>query len=207
MDMNERKQIFQRLFCDVDGHALSSAARAKLHLSSTEYVYGEILPETFQIILEKAHVADNELFYDLGSGVGKAVLWAALSFPFKKAVGIELIEDIHQASKAVLKNYQEQVRPLLPLEKQSQEVDFIQADFCEVDLSNADVLFIHATCFTDDTMNRLVRHLTSLKPGARVITATKHISSPAFELIHSKFYRMGWGEANIYIYKRLPLSP
>lgn len=206
MDMNERKQLFLDLFQEVDGHAISSAERKKLLLSSTEYVYGEIIPETFQTILEQAHVLENELFYDLGSGVGKAVLWAALSFPFKKAIGIEWLEELHRTSKKVLKKYQEQIRPSLPLEKQNQEVDFIQGDFFDVDLSDADVLFTHSTCFTDDTMNRLVQRLTSLKPGARIITATKHITSPAFELIHSKFYRMGWGEANIYIYKRLPYS-
>jgi len=198
--------MFHHLFCDIDGHSISSQARAKLNLSSSAYVYGEILPDTFQTILEQVKPTGNEVFYDLGSGVGKAVLWAAIAFPFKKAIGIEFLEDIHASSKMVLKKYQEQVRPLLPPVKQTQIVDFVQGDFCLIDLSEADVIFTHATCFSDDTMALLIKKLSCLKPGARVITVTKTLSSPAFRLVHSQPYKMSWGDANIYVYKRESLG-
>ena len=206
MDLENLKQMFNFLFCDIDGQAVSHEARKDLHESSTAFVYGEILPDTFQTMLEMAQPKRGEVFYDLGAGTGKAVMWAAMAFPFKKSIGIEFLHGIHVVSRAMLEKYRKDIKPLLPPEKQQQHVDCIQGDFCTVDFSDADVIYTHATCFSDATMKQLSQRFSCLKPGARIITITKNISSPCLELIHNKSYKMDWGNAEVYIYKRVGIE-
>lgn len=69
-------------------------------------VYGEVLPEGIQTLLDYIDndmpLSPADVFVDLGSGTGKIVIQVALSTNFKKVVGIELSETRHQhAIKAV----------------------------------------------------------------------------------------------------------
>jgi hypothetical protein len=49
------------------------------------------------------------VFYDLGSGVGKAVIAASLMYNFTSCCGIEILESLHRGSKWVLEAYEAQV--------------------------------------------------------------------------------------------------
>ncbi len=68
-------------------------ARKNLNLTNSSYIYGEILFFPFADILRSiaSELPSNAIFYDLGSGTGKAVLAASLLYPFSKVVGIELL--------------------------------------------------------------------------------------------------------------------
>jgi SAM-dependent methyltransferase len=198
----DAKKVFENLYLDVSGHVISSQARSKLNISSTAFVYGEILPDTFYSILEKVQPTSSDIFYDLGCGTGKAVMWAHLAFPFKKAVGVEFLEDLYEAARTVLKKYENEIKISAPIEKQNQSVDFVRGDFCEVNFKDADVIFTHSTCFSDETMAKLIKAFSCLKPGARVITVSKSIISPYFITVYSDKIQMGWGEGTIYIYAR-----
>jgi tRNA G46 methylase TrmB len=57
-------------------------------------VYGEILFFPFADIIRwvAPSLPEFPIFYDLGSGTGKAVLAASLVHPFDQAIGIELLE-------------------------------------------------------------------------------------------------------------------
>lgn len=76
--------VFQQLYADVNGFALSKKAR--LGGDAFEYVYGEIEFESFTALLSLCHPNSSTIFYDLGSGTGKAVLACAMVFNVKKAV-------------------------------------------------------------------------------------------------------------------------
>ena len=50
------------------------------------------------------------LFYDLGSGIGRAVIAAAVLHNFDVCTGIEILDGLHQASTLVLESYNSKVR-------------------------------------------------------------------------------------------------
>ena len=66
-----RQEIFQDAFRDVDGAGLSLRDRTRLALDEPSFSYGEIEYVSFQQLLRDAGAGDGQVFYDLGSGVGK----------------------------------------------------------------------------------------------------------------------------------------
>ena len=195
--------IQQKLYSDIPGYSLSSAGRARLQRESDPALtYGEVTPESVQAMLEAVGTRPGEVFYDLGSGTGKAVIFAALMNNFARCTGIELVEDLWASAELARQRYESDVRPNLPVEQVAEEVSFLNGDMFDFDISDADVVFTHCTCFDDAMMSRISSKLETLKPGSRVITVTKGLVSPAFTSIGSTLYRLGWGEATMCYFVR-----
>lgn len=50
---------------------------------------------TLRLVLPRREVSDQDVFVDLGSGMGRVVLQAALMYPFRRVVGVEISEMLH----------------------------------------------------------------------------------------------------------------
>ncbi|MBI2635978.1 SAM-dependent methyltransferase [Candidatus Peregrinibacteria bacterium] len=195
-------ELHDLLFGSVQGYSLSASGRAKVGREADPILtYGEITPESVQYMMEIANPQTGEIFYDLGSGTGKAVILAAFVAPFRRATGVELIEDLFQSASESAARYHSEVKPLHP-EKMEQEVNFVHGSMFDHDTSDGDVFFTHCTCFDDPMMDQISKKLEACKPGTRVITVTKGLTSPEFDLVHSAPYRLGWGEATLCFYRR-----
>lgn len=55
-------------------------------------------------------------------------------------------------------------------------------------------------------MSQLSEQAAKLSPGAMVVTFTKGMTSPHFEVLERKRYRMSWGPATVFIHRRLSAS-
>lgn len=203
MDFKIAKSIFVSLYSGVDGYSISSKARKNLPYASKAHTYGEVTPEGFYNILKDAETKSGSVFYDLGSGTGKAIILASLFGNFSKIVGIEIVKDLYQTSKNILARFDPEVRPILPLEKQRQIIKFANSDFLESDFSGADVVFTHSTCFYDEFVLALERKCATLKKGTKILLVTKNFQSPLFRLIKSEEYPMTWGKAAVNFYEKV----
>jgi outer membrane protein assembly factor BamB/protein-L-isoaspartate O-methyltransferase len=105
-------------------------------------------------MLEVAAVKKSDVVYDLGSGDGRIVIAAAKAFGCR-AVGVELDEDLVQASRARARE--------AGVEKQ---VSFRHADLFEADFADADVVALY---LLPEMNKRLTPKLDKLRPGARVV--------------------------------------
>jgi len=200
MDFQKAKEIFNLLFEGVNGYELSFESRNQLGFYDQGLTYGEIFFDTFYKTLEKTQPKEGEVFYDLGSGTGKAVFVAHLLFPFSKAVGIEILPTLYQASKTILEKYEKEVRPKILEKKNQQKIEFILGDFLKIDFSDADVVFANSTCFSQQMIDKLETSFLSLKKGARIITLTKKLTNKNFYLFDSLIYKQSWGEATVNFY-------
>ena len=63
------------------------------------------------------------VFYDLGSGLGKACLQAAVCYPFEAVVGIEVLEDSHTMALELKQRYDEKAPEALPPSQRRSEDD------------------------------------------------------------------------------------
>ncbi len=155
------------------------------------------------IIADVQYLNNHKIFYDLGSGTGKAVIAAALLGSFSQVLGIELLPELYTEAKKVLLKFNKNVRPQLHPESRSVVVDYIHNDLFDHDWSNGDVVFMQTTCFNENLMKRLEEQAEWLKPGSMVITLSKYLRSPSFKIIMNKKYPMGWGEATVFIHKKI----
>lgn len=165
--------------------------------------YGEAVLEEVHRILSGMEIHEGEVFYDLGSGLGKVVLMAALCFPFSRLVGIELLSALDDGAQELLARYQLKVRPTLPEDKKAQEIEFINEDMFKVNVRSADVVFAQSTYFDHHMMFSLAVKLDQLKQGARVITMGQPLINPRkLVVVKELSARMPWGEAQVTLYEQ-----
>ena len=68
--------------------------------------YGEVSAASFARCLEWVTPVAGEVFYDLGSGTGKAVLTAAALHPLAATCGIEIQPRLHEAALAARRAFE-----------------------------------------------------------------------------------------------------
>lgn len=185
-----------QLYQAISGANLSQAERKKLQNDEDAFIYGEIQFLPFFALLEKAMPRTGEVFYDLGSGIGKAVFTAALYFDFKKTVGIECLSGLTRTAHAQLKKATDYFSSTEKLAS----IQFVQDNFLNYDFSDADIIFINATCFSYSTWEQLIAKFKLLKSGSRLIVTTKKLPADSFEFIQQSFALMSWGVNLVRIY-------
>jgi len=122
-------------------------------------------------LVRAAEPNEGDLFVDLGSGCGRSTLGAATVFPaFKKCVGVEFLQPLVKLSNGFRGKVKGKKAP----------VEFVNADFAEYDISDADVVFASATYYNNGDLEACLETLTS---GAKVLTIDKRLSARDFQLI------------------------
>jgi len=159
------KELLDRLYQGVSGFAIPESETSAIKQAGGRSTYGEIVYDSLATVLQDLRVAKHDVFYDLGSGVGKVVVQAYLDFPFKKSVGIELSDDRH--SKAANIRDQLNKRKLI---KTDRSLEFIRGDIAKADISDATVIYMCSTCYPAELMQTLLERLADLEKGLRVIT-------------------------------------
>lgn len=196
LSLDKHEQCFQLLYNPINGFLLSKKARKKQ--DSIEYLYGEIEFESFIALLSLCHPDNQTIFYDLGSGVGKAVIACAMVFPVKKSCGIELFEELVQCSL----QQKNQLQLIKDYKECAQRIEFKQGDFLTISLEEANLIFINATAFMGDYWLRISKYLEETKPTTYIITTSKKITSSQFTLIRKVQVKMSWGIVDAFIHQR-----
>lgn len=187
------------LYKGLNTSGISKQERKRLGIDDDAFVYGEIEFLPFYTILDKVKPQRNDIFYDLGSGAGKAVFVAASFFKIKKAYGIELLPGLCDLANAQLHKAED----LAKFHSQHMaDIEFLQKDFLETDISNGDIIFINATCLSYHAWEKLLAKLMLLKAGSRVIVTTKKIQHASFQVISQTFEVMSWGVNSVNIYQK-----
>lgn len=196
LNLQEHAQVFRQIYTDANGFMLSQNAR-HVH-DAMEYAYGEIEFLSFIALLSLTNPNKNTVFYDLGSGTGKAVLACGMVFPICKSIGIELFPELYLDSckrreqLAAMKNYAEQTK----------KIQFILGDFLKVNLDDATLVFINSTAFFGPTWEKLCAKLDHLPHLNTVITTSKTLSSTHFTVTTRTKVEMSWGVVFAYIHTR-----
>ena len=193
LNLHQHAKIFEELFAPVDGFALSRQARQEK--DAFDYTYGEIELLSFIALIALTHPNENTQFYDLGSGVGKAVIACAMVFDIKKSCGIELFANL--ADAALVQKITLERTP--GYERSAQCIQFIQEDILKADLSEATLIFINSTAFIGDFWEELSQKLAEVAIGATIITISKQLTSTAFVVKRTTQVNMSWGIATAYI--------
>lgn len=167
---------------------------------------------------EANNIDGNSVVVDLGSGNGRILFAAALAFPFSKAIGLEILPELHQEALHNLDVWRERhvgTNSGNHLHSKT-EFDFRCADFTKHGdlLSAAKLVFIHATVFDDNLMKKVhaLCH-TYCSVGTYFVMVTKPLClSHTTEKSHNHTVivtcaqmqlPMSWGEATLYIQRKI----
>jgi precorrin-6B methylase 2 len=196
LQLDQHAPIFESIYGEVNGFQLSQIA--KQHCDAIDYVYGEIEFLPFIALLSLVNPNTETVFYDLGSGTGKAVIACAMVFPVKRAVGIEIFPLLHEASCDQIAK----LEVIAGYQQIQERVQFIQGNFLNIDISDANMVFINASTLIGQTWDSLIQRIENTKSINTVITTTKPLNSVVFTMIIATSVAMSWGIVNAYIHKR-----
>lgn len=146
--------------------------------NGTDFVYGELLhPFITKILVEQAKMTSDQVFVDLGSGVGNVVLQAALEVGCE-SWGCEMMENACNLAEAQEKEFH--ARCLLwgiePGEVHIERGDFRKNALIHDALKRADVILVNNKAFTSQLNDDLIRMFLDLKPGCKIISLKSFVA-------------------------------
>jgi SAM-dependent methyltransferase len=149
--LHKQMALWDSLFAEcstTQGKDLSKAERKAKEVQQSSLVYGEIRFDSFGLALWGKHVnlKRGGVFYDLGSGTGRAVMAAVLLHDFTKLVGIEILEGLAGAAQDILTKFNKTVRPTLSKRQQKADIKLLQGSFLEYDWSDGTYNIMHILC-------------------------------------------------------------
>lgn len=186
MDHQARKYFVDALYADMTSSSVSVKARSdNEYTNNMSFVYGDTNLDLLFEVLEFLQPKPGDVFYDLGCGGGQVVFYAALAYPFAKCCGIEYLKDLYDFALSRQKRFNFNLANITTsIEHKLPEIVFVNNDFTQVDLSDANIIFTYSTCFDDELMKKLAETLEKqLKPGSKVVTITKPLPSSQFNLL------------------------
>lgn len=166
-------QTFKK-FPTEECNRISLEARHSRNYTSASLSYGELEFESFGSLicnLTKQGVDLHSMynFVDLGSGVGKTVICAALLEIFEKCTGIEIIAELQKASTQLLKGFYKNMQSRAEVVT----IEFVLGDVAFIDWSKTDMVFAHCTCFDDATMERILNTASKMKAGSVLVCMSR----------------------------------
>ena len=193
-------------------------------------VYGELKREELDAFFAEVSqlLEHSNEFIDLGSGLGKVVMTAAVSVAFESYLGVELLPYRHklaakrfddfchcindcpaEPAAEAISSYSQDTPSQFDLEHLAQlpsKVSFQPGDMFSCDVSRASLIFMYSTCF-GSLMHKIANKLAHEAPeGCLVSTTTYAINHPGFELVkHFPAKTMAW--TDVRIYKRVGQGP
>jgi len=197
-----------RRFFDLTSHLnvdaikdLSDQIREGLEAAGREtdsLVYGEIaysaMYELLEMLKDKGAIGGKagEVFLDLGSGVGKAVLMAGFLHSFEACIGYEVLPELHTMALELFAKAREDTGTRL----ESRLGDYMEGEWPE-----ATVVLSNSTCLTREVFDLLVQKAAErLAAGTVLISMSKAVHNPSWSLVEQSQKALHWGICSFYVY-------
>lgn len=179
--------------------------------NGTDNVYGELLPRFLSQIFKDTKLKSDQIFVDLGSGVGNAVLQAALEVGCQ-SWGCEVMENACDLAELQEKEFKARCRlwGLHVGDIHLERGDFLKSAIIGSIIQKADVVLVNNQAFTPELNNGLISLFLDLKEGCQVVSlksfvphghkiTTRNLNSPVNLLeVESKQYwsdSVSWTDA------------
>ena len=191
---------------NISGFNAPSEDIDKVHREGGNATYGEITPAGLsELIKHLEPITEQDLWVDLGSGVGKVVIQVVLE-TLASALGAELA---HARIEGAQRVKQELVNQ--GILKDPSRLTFKEENITKTPLNEATIVFMCSTCFSDELMNAIVNNAKSA-PRLRYLISLKPLpaeSQSAFALKETLTLPMTWSSmtpVNIYVPVKKPIN-
>lgn len=216
----DREKIFLDLYAECDAEKakeISKTARAGMEGAGANLTYAELDIGTLHSILNiikrdfgPLYIGDGT-FIDLGSGVGKAAVAAALLHPFKKVVGIEVLLPLGDVADGVQGKFAAAAAPVI---EAAPELSFLKGNFVgEMSTTLAPiaaeckVALATATCYLEPELKAMAEFAAMMPENSLFVSFGQQLplSGDAGEdwiTLHTEQMEMLWGPSTCFIYKK-----
>lgn len=165
--------LLERILTQTYARTVSPQVNDLRHYQNgTDNVYGELLPRFISTILKKdTNMKSDQIFVDLGSGVGNCVLQAALEVGCE-SWGCEMMENACKLAELQAKEFAARCRlwGLTCGDIHLERGDFLQNEAIRKILPKADVVLVNNQAFTPALNEALTSLFLDLKEGAKVVS-------------------------------------
>ncbi|KAI0976241.1 histone methylation protein DOT1-domain-containing protein [Xylaria arbuscula] len=168
--------------------------------AGSDNVYGELLhPFVTKILVEQTKMTSDQVFIDLGSGVGNVVLQAALEIGCR-SYGCEIMENACNLAEAQEKEFRSRCMlwGIAPGRVTLERGDFRANAKIMKKLKEADVILVNNKAFTSTLNDALINMFLDLKKGCKIIslksfvydnkTAINDVATSILEFEHFRYH-------------------
>jgi len=175
--------------------------------------YGEITYEGMKALYQALDFQEDDVFYDLGSGVGKLTLYVALKGEVKRSVGLEIGIKRHAVAEDACSRLLEELQS----RRGNQSSNLIctwsnpcvlLADIRENTYQDATVTVLNNLCLDKAVESRVLENLTKCPSLRRIICVVQISPRPRFKLLRTVRVACTWAKVSVWhIYCMLPPLP
>ena len=186
--------LFDRLYEEANlpsasGYMLSQSSAERQGIArvtdAADLTYGDVPFSCMtQVLCAAIDGTPGGVFVDLGSGIGRGVLAAALLHNFSRCVGVELLQELHEAALEPARRFAELRAAILAAESGAMPnfnlvagaVELHCGDLFDHPLADATLVFVCCVTWGPAIMQRLAAKLaTELPEGARIVTVGQRL--------------------------------
>lgn len=164
--------LIERLLLQIYSRTVSPRVGSlRQYENGTDNVYGELLPRFLSQIFRDTKLKSDQIFVDLGSGVGNAVLQAALEIGCE-SWGCEVMENACDLAELQEKEFIARCR-LWGLQAGSihlERGDFLKNAAIGKIIKRADVVLVNNQAFTPQLNNGLINLFLDLREGCQIVS-------------------------------------
>jgi hypothetical protein len=159
--------------------------------------YGEMLYASVQYAMGHLKIDEEDVFCDLGSGIGKVVVQYFLNTPVKRAFGIEASTARH----AYAVDRADHLKQQKPEMFSGRSLDFSCGNFLTADIQDATIIYTCSTCF-DEILLKSIGELVDRCPHLKYFISMKPIACK-LPLITSLDVTCSWDKSKCYVYGKI----
>lgn len=192
----DNRSYLDSIYSNINGYKITEEDRDFVNQFGSA-IYGEINYNSLKTILDELKPRKRDVFYDLGSGIGKTIVQASLNYKFKKCVGIELSKIRHEKANIIKKKLKENKKI-----SRYHDISFKNQDAAQANLKNATIIYMCSTCFPDKLMKDLTQKFTLLKKGTKILTLKGLKKHKKLKFIKQYDLPMSWSDSSpVYLYE------
>lgn len=153
--------LYQGYLTKVYQHTQGYIAYSKAELEyfkqhNVSQTYGELLYPSVQKMLAQFHPRPEDVFLDLGSGLGKCALQAFMQTPVKRVIGIEAADALFAQAQRIA----EQVKQDFPFFwDNNRTLSLRHENFLTADWQDTTLVYTCSTCFTQSLLAEIGRKI------------------------------------------------
>jgi precorrin-6B methylase 2 len=191
-------ELVKRAYARIDGYSIARESKKRQRAENIfldGITYGEVQADGFLTALAWCDPKPGETFIDMGSGTGIAVLTAAASVALKSAIGVEIVQSLHDAALTALGSCRGKLI--------TNDVQFVCADALTYDWQQHDLVFCSLTCFTDEQADAVRQGAEKLRKGSRMLVTSRTLDSTSMRLLRRQDLPYGKGRMTFLAYERV----